>query len=524
MAKNVACWLALALLGCVGCRHLVILEGEVQGKSIAQKYDNAFEWVESFDGAEVPDIALRPGPQPGAFDERRIDPDGRQQNRVTAEAPRTTLLSFVHLSDAQVRDERVRFGGRKFSRSLDKLLPVTEYGEDQQRYDGSVYLALVKTLNRWADGFEDAADADAKRRFPLFMAHTGDSIHAGVLQELYEFLWITAQLELPWLQLIGNHDITAFGTDLFPVTVRDPRLGYFPIYDSRLFMHLHGDNATARRRLFRPGVYIAPAQSGRHDPTSTLLGDDRHHGFDLDKGLSYYSVVPPWVGLAEGDEPDFDSEEFWRARLDDGFRVRFVFLDTTADGELHRGGIDPGGEQMRWLRAELEQARTAGEHVVAFGHHDLKRSFRTGAEELSRMFAEQPGFLGYFCGHTHKQEMRVVCAGDEGSGGGTQACFWQVIGPPIIEWPQSGLLARLVRLGDDRLAWDLTPFTHGFEGAPGESLDVDHPDPTERLRAQVLTGRASAKEDYHRGDPDEEIRQPALRLLIPAAATSDASP
>ncbi len=260
----------------------------------------------------------------------------------------------------------------------------------------------------------------------------------------------------------------------------------------------------------------------------------RDHGFDLDKIQGYYSLIPP-------DDDDFEfgekAKEWWRARLSSDFNIRFIFLDTTTSTDLHEGGI--ALEEMNWLRGELSLAEQAHEYVVAFGHHNFER-INEGANELKRMFATQPGFLGYFCGHTHKQDVRVVKI--ESAGEDSPAYFWQIVAPPIVEWPQSGFFVRLARLPDESLAWDLTPFTHPWRtGAEPDSDDPecasklraamavdpqgnpDAKDPAERLKVQVLRAAKSAYEDYHRGDRDEEMCQPPIRLLIPQSTSLDGS-
>jgi 3',5'-cyclic AMP phosphodiesterase CpdA len=496
----------------MGCRHIAVFENEVEG-SLRDKYDHTFNWVQAYDEVRVPEIAVRPG----ARWVLGIGPDGEAVGGQLES--HETVLSFIHLSDVQLRDERIRLNGRKISRILDSFAQVTEFAKEQQQYDSAVYLALVKTMNQYAELFEKETDPEARRQFPLFLAHTGDAIHAGVLQELYEFLWISQKFELPWLQMIGNHDITAFGTKLFKVQLHNPRLGFFPLYDNKLFMHLHGTNNTPSRKLFAPGIFIAPAQSSSHEKTADMLGKE-NHGFDLEveagkEVVGYYGLTPPGVGFDEIDPED--GARWWEERLLKDFKVRFLFLDTTDSGKLHRGGV--GGTQLAWLKDELKLAEQNGEHVVVFGHHDLRSGFVAGGDELVRMFAHQQGFLGYFCGHTHKQEMRIIeFEGDDGS---DSSYFWQIIAPPVVEWPQAGLFVRLVQLADGALAWDLTPFTHGYQRRPGETdkeLDPDLADAAQRLRAQVIRASEAAKADYSRGDPDEEIRQPPIRLLLPPGA------
>lgn len=479
----------------VGCRYIEVEEGEATvSPSIRTKYEDVHGWLSGYDTAKVPAVRLREGTRRVLS----ISPDGSIEKSGAPDGP-STVLTFVQISDVQLRDERVKLGGNFFSKVIDLFVPVNEYGEEQQRFDSSVYLPLIKGINKLEAGLGEGT-REEKQEKPLFVVHTGDSVHAGVLQELYEFIWITNRLELPWLQVTGNHDITAFGTELFEVHLKAPRLGYLPLYDSEIFRHLHGHEQSSRRRLFRPGIYLGPALQNPHDKTEHLL-DVEDHGFELatlDRG--YYSIV--------ADQIDQDH----RQRIQENFKVRFIFFDTTEDSDLHRGGFREMGVQVGWLRDQLRSAADNEEHVVAFGHHDFYEGFREGGHagvKVARMLGEYPLFLGYFCGHTHRQEMRVV------SPPSPATAFWEVIAPSVLEWPQAGLLVRLVRFGDGSLAWDITPFSCGFQrGAREERLDPEHPDPTERLRAQAILGSESAYEDC-KGDPDKEIKEPPFRLLIP---------
>ncbi|MCP3963918.1 MAG: hypothetical protein GY719_39280 [bacterium] len=535
----VGCALAISA---AGCRHLDFDPRRASvSPSIRAMYDDVFCWVEAYDdiAKEVPAVTVVSG-------ERRAWHGGASGPEAAGSAEGgDDVLSFVHLSDAQIRDERVKLIDRRVSRWFDKFAPVTEYGEEQERFDTAALLALVHGLNRHLDPKENP---DARK--PLFAVHTGDAVHVGVFHELYEFLTVTQRLDLPWLQVIGNHDITAFGTELFDVLVSNPRQTVFPFYNGNQFMHLHGDafredaglgdafpgdeppgdaGSTSEepegKGLLFGGVRVSPVRTTPHERTEDCL-DKPYHGFDLDGNRAYYALVSPSEEEIASEELRLCQETWWPARLEKGFAVRFLFLDTTdvqdpnvlsPPPQLHRGGVHPDSWQMAWLREQLSEAAEAGQHVVAYGHHDLagtnlrgkdeKGSFRTGRDEVIALFAAQPRFLGYFSGHTHKQELRLV------HGSGTP--FWEVIGPPLVEWPQAGLFVDLVRLPGDELAWDLTPFHHGYQDpGRGAALDPEAADPVARLRAQTLRRSRSAYDDYHRGKPEDEPQPPA-RLVIP---------
>ncbi len=112
-------------------------------------------------------------------------------------------------------------------------------------------------------------------------------------------------------------------------------------------------------------------------------------------------------------------------------RIRFIVLDgqgyatfTTAEGSPERqyadllreraagrgengvtwnGGIGP--EQMSWLRAQLEQATEAGQHVILFCHYPVaplgaQHNVHTD-HELQELFSRYPAVKGWFNGHNH---------------------------------------------------------------------------------------------------------------------------
>ncbi len=546
--RTLAACCALVLLT-AGCRHLNFDQNRgTVSPSIGAMYEDVFRWVDAYDpiADQIPPVTVVAG-------QRQVWQGSATGPVATGSAAAgSRVFGFVHLTDAQIRDERVKLIDRRVSRWFDNFAPVTEYGEEQERFDTAALLALVHGLNRH---LKDEGDGG---RQPLFAVHTGDAVHVGVFHELYEFLTVTQKLDLPWLQVIGNHDITAFGTELFKVLVSDPRQTVFPFYNGQQFMHLHGDafledtfleddfldiepleDETAEeegseseepesRGTIFGGVRVSPVRSTPHDQTVDCL-DKPYHGFDLRQNRAYYALTPPTEEDIENGEVLFCQETWWPERLEDGFSIRFLFLDTTdvkdpnesssSQPQLHRGGVHPESEQMAWLREQLGAAAAAGQHVVAFGHHDLagtnlegktrRSAFVTGHDEVAALFAAQRGFLGYFSGHTHKQELRLVAA----PAGGTP--FWEIIGPPLVEWPQAGLFVDLVRLAGGELAWDLTAFHHGYKDpGRGETLDPEASDPAARLRAQVLRRSRSAYDDYHRGKPADEPQAPA-RLVIP---------
>lgn len=128
---------------------------------------------------------------------------------------------FLHISDAQIRDERLygaddqyarmqsvdRYGFGPFKRPfLDSTIrPVTV-----ERFDSLLYAAF---LTAYADAQRDNA-ADAAET--PFIIHTGDLLDASVTSEFYPALRIMREVairypELPLYSVGGNHDGQTFG-------------------------------------------------------------------------------------------------------------------------------------------------------------------------------------------------------------------------------------------------------------------------------------------------------------------------
>jgi 3',5'-cyclic AMP phosphodiesterase CpdA len=126
------------------------------------------------------------------------------------------LLSFMHFSDVQIREPEAKLGGTAVSRRLDKLIPSFERDYEQERYSMFVYGAIVETVNREIALLREEEsrlpyNEVAPRIAPQFMIHTGDSVDAGLKSEFDTFERFSNRLDIPWYQVVGNHDVLAFG-------------------------------------------------------------------------------------------------------------------------------------------------------------------------------------------------------------------------------------------------------------------------------------------------------------------------
>lgn len=125
------------------------------------------------------------------------------------------VLSFLHFSDVQIREPEAKLGGGNISGTLDKLVQSFERDYDQEQFSAFVYAAFVNTVNSELESFLGTPAPDNTtvngRIMPTFMIHTGDSVDAGLTSEFDTFITESNRLGVPWYQVIGNHDVLAFG-------------------------------------------------------------------------------------------------------------------------------------------------------------------------------------------------------------------------------------------------------------------------------------------------------------------------
>jgi len=181
-------------------------------------------------------------------------------------------LTFIHLSDVQLRDEQVRLYDKATSKLADYIIPSFEHGPIQEVFDGAVYYAIVQTINATANNHPEGNPLR-----PSFMIHTGDAIDAGVVNELYEFLYITNELKLPWYNAIGNHDVGTFGNiEQNLIYVNDPFVEFMTMHSKFNFINLHHSAYE-----FYPFVNVSPTNTGIDYTTRQAdVLYSKYNGFD----------------------------------------------------------------------------------------------------------------------------------------------------------------------------------------------------------------------------------------------------
>ena len=182
---------------------------------------------------------------------RVVDADPQDKNEAL-NAP--LLLRFAWFSDTHVRQADVKLFSKKVSRSLDNVIPSFEHNAVQEDFHWAVYLSQIEAVNR------------LHRDHPLdFMIHTGDSIDAGTIQELYQFIYISDQLQIPWLNLIGNHDVAIFGNYQERIAyTREAGVNFYPVGNLTNFVWMHGTERISSG--FGWDLLPTPAEGG-HSPS-----------------------------------------------------------------------------------------------------------------------------------------------------------------------------------------------------------------------------------------------------------------
>jgi hypothetical protein len=130
-------------------------------------------------------------------------PDPARQESARKEClSRPLQLRFAWYSDVQLRQRDVKLFSRTASQALDRVQNSFEGDPVQEEYGWAVYLSHLLALNNYQRSLHDSnATQAAKEPLLQFYIHTGDAIDAGTIEELYRFVYLSNQLDFPWLPL-----------------------------------------------------------------------------------------------------------------------------------------------------------------------------------------------------------------------------------------------------------------------------------------------------------------------------------
>jgi 3',5'-cyclic AMP phosphodiesterase CpdA len=401
-------------------------------------------------------------------------------------SPAQSLISFVHLSDAQIRDHVVKLGDPRLSESLDRLIPSFQQDDDQARHSAEIAEAIVARINN--EVAARRAAAEGLGAVPRFVLHTGDAVDAGTFRELDAFLDIMDRLTIPWFNAVGNHDTLVFGNmrpieadddgDAACVTLRSVAAPYpVPLKDNHRVMpgklcvdrvitgeagerdvFIAGPDHVTSRQTFIDAHRLRPSQVIHIDPRrrhpyerngcNTLIHDldSDAHGFDKGpsgKAHGYYAFATP---------------------VDDGTgtpRNLVMVVLNTEDLEPHEGGNAGriGAAQVTWLDKVLDCTRPV-DLVMLAGHHQLSEIKVPAAKALRThdVLHDRRNIVAYLYGHKHKHGIcrdAGACGrpydpdADDGIPARVYTRFWELETASLLEHPQEGRMIRIARLGGD---------------------------------------------------------------------------
>jgi predicted phosphodiesterase len=145
--------------------------------------------------------------------------------------------------------------------------------------------------------------------------------------------------------------------------------------------------------------------------------------------------------IIEGNEISLFSTPEGHARHTQAQRLLDALIaEGMVNGKEWNGGIS--AEQMAWLTGVLEEAKTAGEKVIVFGHYPLypqNEHNLWGCEALTELFEKSGNILAYLNGHNH--------AGNIGRHGST----WYVNFKGMVDTENENSFA-VVEVYEDRIA------------------------------------------------------------------------
>jgi len=406
-----------------------------------------------------------------------LDDQGLDQMKKREVLKARVLLRFVWFSDVHIRQRELKVGSKLYSGLVDSFFPAAERNSVQEDFHWAVYLSLIEATNKLDEYFRsgpqvvtasvdktariwdvatgqeihtlkghtdrvlsasfspDGKYKDRERGID-FMIHTGDSSDTGSIEELYQFIYISDRLKIPWLNVVGNHDVSIFG-------IYNPRLGYgkhqdviyYPIGDLGDFIWMHRNDKG--RQISGSGRYLlpTPAKTTHLQSIEPYLGkklpETFYHGFDLKNAAC--------SSRSNSERPRFESFEeagYYCVDLcEKPIRIRLIALNSSKEDQMGAKGAISDRQHL-WLEENL---LPPGKGInLVFMHHgpkDLKRDFFS---DKTHKLLKGPDTktLVLFTGHSH--EHKLIKGADPKEGG-----HYELNTGSVVEYPQIGRLIEL---------------------------------------------------------------------------------
>ena len=284
---------------------------------------------------------------------------------------------------------------------------------------------------------------------------------------------------IPWLGVLGNHDVMRQGTAWSTPALETIATGTWK--------------------------HAAPSGVAFDDPLQDYLVRPE----DFSGGLPRFAIAP------DADRRAISTEEFIRAHRDRGRgfplgattsrgdyvvdterEVRLIVLDTNHPGGSFQGSV--GDEQLAWVDEQLRSALDRA--CVVVSHHGGASLVNTRGEprrltaDLEAVLHRHGNVVAWLSGHRHQHRVRA-CPDPSGRTAG----FWEITTGSMIDWPCQGRIVEIVAGANGRVGVVSTVVDHDTVDWHGRSdgwLAALHRDLAERFsRSEPRIHRPGAPSD-----------------------------
>ena len=341
---------------------------------------------------------------------------------------------------------------------LDLVLATGDNIDNAQRNELDAYLALLNggSFALPYEGPQRASwssdtrtdDLRADGRWPFWVPDGGANDR---WTELHGFPTIPGLLDiagsvcnseglgLPWLAVLGNHDVMRQGTVFTDEAHEAIATGSW--------------RAANGRRGFDPAdpfaAYMAdPVAFVDGEPRFPINANANRRSVDRAEFIRAHSNAHGFVA-EPGDPGSVPSGDY----VYDTEHVRVVVLETNHPAGHYQGSIATA--QLTWLDEMLTSS--AGRPTLVVSHHGQvsmdntygndEESDRQLGDALAEVLHRHPNVIAWMVGHRHVHRIRAAHDPSGRSPG-----FWEITTSSMIDWPNQARIVEVIR-GSDRLRW-----------------------------------------------------------------------